>query len=87
MSFEAATATCASRFSVRRISACARARSGKEPQALSSVRCFATAVWHLVRGSRGLLHGEVKVAFGVSIEIKMAVCMHAARRRPVSWVR
>jgi hypothetical protein len=87
VSFQVATATCASRFSVRRISACARARFGKELRALSSVRCFATAVWHLVRGSGDPLYVEVKVALGVSIEIKMPLSMHPARPRLASWVR
>jgi hypothetical protein len=86
-SFQVATATRASRFSARRISACARAPSRKELQALSSVRCFATAVWHLVRGSGGPLYVEVKVALGVSIEVKMPLSMHPARPRPASWVR
>lgn len=64
--------------------------AGVRKQTLSGhtrVRCFATAVWHLVRGSGGPLYVEVEVALGVLIEIKMPLTMRPAWPRPASWVR
>lgn len=48
------------------------------------VRCFATAVWHLIRGRGGPLYVEVEVALGVSIEIKVPLSMRPAWPRPGS---